>query len=169
MIELKFGVPTQKRTKKEEKYPNLAVITMHAWGGKGTSKKFELNPKASIALGVEEDGDHAVAVSFAEGNIYIVKATGEEDENYKLTKGTPRSFSNSRVYDYFQKFLSLDNTKDNEFILEQVEGADYNGGGVFILNKVVEGSATEESVAEILENNDPQQEEESVNDENILA
>lgn len=167
MIELKFGVPTKTRAKREEKYPNTPVVVMHAWGGKGTSKKFELNAKASEVLGVIEDGDHALAISFSEGKIYVVKASGSEDETYKLTKGTPRSFSNSRVYDYFQKFLSLDNTNDNEFVLDRVPDTDYNGGGVFVLERTDAVNAAAELVEE--SNEEPQQEEESVNDENILA
>lgn len=119
MIELKFGVPTQARAKKEEKYPNEAVVTMLEWKGKGTAKKFEFNKKAEELLGFTEDS--AVAISFMEGKIYLVKATGEEEETYKLTKNSPRSFSNSKVYEYFQKFKNLDVSKDNEFLLKTGE------------------------------------------------
>jgi hypothetical protein len=115
MIELKFGVPTQARAKKEEKFPENAVVTMLEWKGKGTAKKFEFNKKAEELLGFEEES--SIAISFMEGNIYLVKAMGTEDESYKLTKGSPRSFSNARVYEYFEKFKTLDVSKDNEFEL----------------------------------------------------
>jgi hypothetical protein len=115
---LNFGVPSQ-RARKEEKYPNQAVVTMTAYKGKGTAKKFEFNKKACEALFLEDGSE--VSISFHEGNILIVNTTGQEVENYKVTKGNPRSFSNAKVYEYFTKFLSLSNDVENEFSLEALQ------------------------------------------------
>jgi hypothetical protein len=148
MIELKFGVPTKARSTKEEKYPNTAVITMLEHKGKGTAKKFELNKKASEILGVNED-EASVAISFMEGKVYMVKANGSEEESYKLTKNSPKSFSNSKVYDYFHKFLNLNTSQDNEFLVTEVSDSSYGEGKIYELSSMFTENNQEESTEEV--------------------
>lgn len=141
MIELKFGVPSQ-RARKTEKYPETAVVTMLAYKGKGTSKKFEFNKKAEEVLGLTEGA--CIAVSYNEGKVLFVNATGQDIESYKLTKNSPKTFSNAKVHDYTKTFLGVDDSVDNEFKLEDI-GAEYNNYPVFSLANIADTTQEDES------------------------
>lgn len=117
-----FGKPLERGASKE-KY-EFPVLTMEAWRGKGTAKRFALNKAASELL-VGESA--SVGFVFQEEAIYLANTTDTNaKESYEVTKGTPRTFSNAKIYDYIVKTLELDNSVDNEFNLEQLNDTLYN-------------------------------------------
>jgi hypothetical protein len=161
-MNLDFGVPLQ-RTKKEEKYPDKAVITMLAYQGKGTSRKFEFNTKACELLNLTSEESNEVALSFTEGKIFVVNATGKDIDSYKMTKSSPKSFSNSRAYDYVAKFLGdLDVSIEREFNVNPVgDGAAYNDAPICRMEMIEEekilDQIVEESIQQSENNEEPQE------------
>jgi hypothetical protein len=127
MLELKFGLPKQRQGK-VEKYPDTPVITMQEYKGKGYSKKFEFNAKAQELLNLNDDECY-VAIDYT--NKCIVKVNGDEPTALRLTKNSPKSFSNSKVYDYFIKNYELNAEVENELFLTSAN-QDYNGNSVYL-------------------------------------
>lgn len=142
MSNIVFGVPNT-RTKKEEKYPGLAVVTLKATQ-KGHAKKFEFNTQSSDDMMFHDDSK--VSVSFIDGEIFLVNTTECDDivEKYKLTKGTPKSFSNSKVYSHAVKMLDLNESIDNEFVISVMEDADFEGNSLFKMTKIDLSTESEE-------------------------
>lgn len=133
---MNFGVPSQRATKKAEKYPNQAVLTVGIDGGKGTSRAMSLNSKAVEALGLPEEGA-VVAFGFdvvpaGQENAgdctasYIMNGNQEgipDAIKMRVTKGNPRKISEKRTYEYLsKKAFTLNNSVENEFLLEKVAG-----------------------------------------------
>ena len=121
--ELVFGIPTQ-RSKKEEKYPNEAVLTMLAEGEKGTAKKIDINTYAVEQLEFKLDGNDKANFAFTmegeEKAVYFANTSNiENPSNINVTKQA--TFSNKRMYEYLAKVFELDTTKDNEFLLSNIE------------------------------------------------
>ena len=146
MIELQFGVPSQRRTV-EEKHADKAVITLEAWKGKGTSKKFSLNKNATELLMLEEEATISFSFNVVDRVVMILNSTGLDIDSIKVTKTKPRSMSNSKTYDFFTKFLNLNNEIDNEFELEVVDEVLFEGRPLFSirnLNEVVENVEVKE-------------------------
>lgn len=131
-MNIEFGVPSQ-RSKKEEKYPAQVVLTVLAVAEKkGSSKKIAFNKAAIRELGFSDSSK--VSVSFAGERIFVVNTTDLDlSESYGITKGSPRTFSNSKVYGYISKVKNLDNSVDNDFELTKIEG-DYDGKDIYELN-----------------------------------
>jgi hypothetical protein len=122
--ELVFGIPTV-RSKKEEKYPNDAVLTMLAVGEKGTAKKIDINTFAVEQLEFLLDGNDKANFAFTmvdnEQKVFFANtSTMENPTNINVTKQA--TFSNKKMYEYLAKVFELDTSIDNELILNQVEG-----------------------------------------------
>ena len=135
-MNITFGVPSARTIKKEEKFPDISVVTMKATQ-KGFAKKLEFNAMAVKEMDLENE-DSKVSVSFSEDKIILVNTTKCSDlvEKYNLTKGTPKSFSNSKVYSHISKVLELNEEVDNEFIARKMEGSDFEGNPLFNLEVI---------------------------------
>lgn len=115
---MKFGIPKQGRSKKEEKYPETPVMTMDVEGKKGTARKIIFNNKACELMGLDEK-EATVAFSF-DGGIYVANGQQSlipEDHEIKVTKNSPRRISDKNTYTYIAKVLDLDTSVENEFKL----------------------------------------------------
>lgn len=114
-----FGVPTHKREARQEKYPDLPVLTMLPTPDvSGGNCKFELNPKLVELLGLELNGEEFVSISVQpEGEgIYTARlavTTGRDVSQYKVRKNM--SFSDKRMHYYMLDKLNLDGSVSNEF------------------------------------------------------
>ena len=151
MLELNenmFGKPDE-RTRKVEKY-DFAVLTMEKFHGKGTARKFVFNKAATALLGLGEES--SVGFVFQEGNTYLANTTGiNAKESYNVTKGSPKSFSNSKIFDYVAKKFNVEELvrlEDVEYTLTTVNDTEYNGYPVLAVNRLTETEATEEVVEE---------------------
>lgn len=120
---MNFGIPKSRgANRKNDFHPNVPAIRMVALTAEGVSRKFLLNSKAAEMLGISKQGKgedpYYVSLSF-DGGIYIVNSTGIADvEQYRITKNTPYSFSNKRLYEYFLKNIEgLTEGVDNDFAL----------------------------------------------------
>lgn len=111
----KFGIPS-KKNKRQEKYPNLSVITMVEQPDSNGAYKFSLNKNAIRELNYHLDGEEQVSFAFDECDIYISNTSNTEHTGYRVAK--QGSFSNVKLYGYIKDLLGLDTTKVNEFILE---------------------------------------------------
>ena len=139
--ELVFGVPTV-RSKQEEKYPDMGVITMLADAGKGTSKKLDLNTFLVDELELKLDGNDMVNFAFTmeEGEkvVYFANTTHiENPSNIRVTKQA--TLSNKKMYDYLAKVFDLDTTVDNELLISEISA------GVGKVNVLVNDTNTSES------------------------
>lgn len=151
---MNFGVPNQRRKKKEELFPTRPVLTINAMKGTGTARSMTLNTKATELLNLPEEG--AVATfSFDVNdqtqeceNSYIVNANHDNIPDFakiRVTKGAPRKMSEKRTYEYIsEKAFKLDNNVDNHFEIEfshELEGIKY-----FKITPLVETKQQEEEV-----------------------
>jgi len=116
---MNFGVPSQ-RVKREEEFPNNAILTIGIDGGKGTSRQMSFNKLASDVLRLDDKSQ--VAFSFNPDtceaylvNTDIVKAAASN--GIRVTKGTPRKISHKKTYNYFTKLQSIDTSVENHFEL----------------------------------------------------
>ena len=147
---LVFGIPTQ-RSKKEEKYPETAVLTMYAEGEKGTAKKVDINTFAAEALEFKLDGNDTCNFAFImEGDtrvVYFANTSAiDNPTNINVTKQA--TFSNKKMYEYLAKVFELDTTKDNEFLLSCEDG---NVARVSVIAETVEETPI---ILESIEDND---------------
>lgn len=125
---MQFGIPTQRRTTKEEKFPGTPVLTIGIDGGKGTSKSMYLNNTAVETLGLSKEGatiafafelsenkQDCVSVGITNGNHTAIP----DHTRIKVTKGNPRKVSEKRTYEYLSsKAFTLDNSIENHFELQ---------------------------------------------------
>ena len=124
---MQFGIPTQRRTTKEEKFPGTPVLTIGIDGGKGTSKSMYLNNTAVETLGLPKEGatiafafdlsenkQECISVGITNGNHTAIP----DHTRIKVTKGNPRKVSEKRTYEYLSsKAFTLDNSIENHFQL----------------------------------------------------
>lgn len=159
MLNLVFGIPqSTTRGASKEKYTDKAVLTMLLDKGKKTAKKFEFNKLASELLGLGDES--SVSISFSEGNIFIVNSTSVEGvPGYTVTKNAPKSFSNSKMYDYITTFLGLSNDVDNEFELTAFNDQMYNNAP--ICKVTLMSNQDVEEVVEVQEDTETQSVEET--------
>lgn len=145
-----FGIPSIT-SKKQEKYPDMGVITLLADAGKGTSKKLDLNTYLVEALALKLDGEDSVNFAFVmDGNekvVYFANTTNMENPtNMRVTKtGT---VSNKKMYDYLAKVFELDTTKDNELLVSNIQGT---AGKVSVLIEATEIQESELASADLIE------------------
>jgi hypothetical protein len=149
--ELVFGIPTM-RSKQEEKYPDLAVITMLADAGKGTSKKLDLNTNLVETLELKLDGNDMVNFAFTmeegERAIYFAVTTHIDNPgNLRVTKQA--TVSNKRMYEYLAKVFELDTTVDNELLISDISAG--VGRVSVIANNVVAEDTTQEQESALAE------------------
>lgn len=122
-----FGKPDE-RIKRVEKY-DFAVLTMCKFEGKGTSRKFVFNKAATELLGLDTDNTATVGFVFQEGQVYLANTTGTNASGYGVTKGMPKSFSDSKVYSFLAKNWGIEDTlnrEDVELKLTQLNEATFN-------------------------------------------
>lgn len=135
-----FGVPNL-RLKKEEKYPDMGVLTMLPLEKKGGGRKIELNSKAIELLGIDtQDENNRIAFSFSPGTtkIYIANRTGEKTKSdIKVTK--QESVSDKRYYEYIKKLLGfeVEGQEAVELKLTNVVG-NYNNNPVYEVELLIE-------------------------------
>jgi len=131
-----FGVPS-KVVRKQEKYPDMDVLTMNAKPEvKGAAHKFKLNKKAIETYGFIP-GESTVSVAFIDNKVYICNSTlipGVEDKDkYNLTlEGT---FSNAKAFNAIAEALNLDTSVENEFRLAIVLKADITLGKLDLITE----------------------------------
>lgn len=136
---MNFGVPSQRRKGKQERFPNKPVLTLGISGGAGTSRKMFLNKSAVETLGLPEEGA-VVAFSFELNEektecLSVSIANGNNDNvpdyaRIRVTKSNPRSISQKKTYEYISgKAFQLDNSVENHFhlttssVIQEEEGA----------------------------------------------
>ena len=122
--ELVYGIPTL-RSKKEEKYPTTAILTMLAEGEKGTAKKLDINTYAVEQLEFKLDGKDTANFAFnmEDGKkvVYFANTSNiENPTNINVTKQA--TFSNKKMYEYLAKVFELDTTQVNELVISEIEG-----------------------------------------------
>ena len=133
--EMVFGIPTLQ-SKKREKYPDTAVLTILAAGDKGTARKIDINTFGVDALELKLDGNDYVNFAFNMENgekvVYFANTTHiENPSNIRVTKQA--TFANKKMYDYLAKVFDLDVTKDVELFLTDISA----GVGKVVLNNNV--------------------------------
>jgi hypothetical protein len=145
--ELVFGIPTM-RSKQEEKYPDLAVITMLADAGKGTSKKLDLNTNLVETLELKLDGNDMVNFAFTmeeeQRAIYFAVTTHIDNPgNLRVTKQA--TVSNKRMYEYLAKVFELDTTVDNELLISDISAG---VGRVVVVPSVIANNVVAEDTTQ---------------------
>lgn len=159
---MNFGVPSQRRKGKVEKFPTRPVLTLGIDGGAGTSRKMFLNKAAVERLGLPEEGA-VIAFSFDMNEtqteclaVNVCNANNENIPDYakiRVTKSNPRSISEKKTYEYISnKTFDLDNSVENHF--ELIASENETAEGFPILSKlelIVEGSETTTKEEEVLE------------------
>lgn len=112
-----FGVPSQRRSTKVEKYTTPVATMVIAEEKKARSILF--NEAAVTALGLPED-KAKIAFSF-DGGIFVINGDSDpnipEEVKINVTKLEPRKVSDKRTYEYIIKKLELDDQNENEFDL----------------------------------------------------
>ena len=68
---MNFGVPSL-RVKREETFPNNAILTIGIDGGKGTSRQMSFNKLASEVLGLDDKSQVAFSFNPETREAYIV-------------------------------------------------------------------------------------------------
>lgn len=139
-----FGKPDE-RTRRVEKY-DFPVLTMEKFHGKGTSRRFVFNKAAAALLNLGEES--TVGFVFQEGNTYLANTTGvATKESYGVTKGTPKSFSNGKIFDYVAKKFDVAERvllEDIEYTLTQLNDTEYNGHPVLQVSLLQEDAVVVE-------------------------
>lgn len=155
---MQFGIPTQRRTTKEEKFPGTPVLTIGIDGGKGTSKSMYLNNTAVETLGLSKEGatiafafelsenkQDCVSVGITNGNHTAIP----DHTRIKVTKGNPRKVSEKRTYEYLSsKAFALDNSIENHFELQASSINEEGAPVVFTLVPYGQTETKTESVEE---------------------
>lgn len=138
------GVPkTQNR--KVELYPDTAVMTVSYTGEKGAGRKFSFNTKATELLSLEENS--AIAFDFNAKAI----ANVDFESAFTVSKNKPYSFNDRKLFEYFVKNESANETGNTEYVLSAVDDIKV---ATFSLMKYykdeVEVDVVEESEAEMV-------------------
>jgi hypothetical protein len=138
---MEFGVPSKQRVK-VEKYPELAVLTLHPHAGAKTSRKIEFNAKAYEVLGLKEGENNHVAFSFDTNNPnlnMIINANDfKMDAALKIAKNG--ILSNKPHYNEIKSRFNVTDADTLELTIVE-SGKEYKGHQVYRL-------ATVESVEE---------------------
>lgn len=128
MKKYRFGVqPKRDSSRKEEKYPDRAIITMGINQGKGTARKFYISKKASELLNFSGTGDEVVAFAIDEhNNIHLANLTDATSEEVKREATTFRvtktfTFSDVKSYKHLKITLKLNDSVENYFELGEVD------------------------------------------------
>ena len=112
MEDVKWGVPSQARAKKVEKY-NTPVVTMVALEKKGASRKFVFNKAAREALKLT-GGDSHIGFGFLPEDKTILIANFKKETGTTFTVTKSFSVRDKRTYEYIGKLLGFDTAIDNE-------------------------------------------------------
>ena len=119
-MELNFKVDPKGGSKKEELYPDKAVLTiLKKPEEKGKTFRFSLNKRAAEELKLSEEDN----VSFAtneHGDLMLVNVRDKDVPN-KLRVTKSHTFSNKKMYEYVAALLTLNCSIDNNLELEFVE------------------------------------------------
>lgn len=164
---MNFGVPSQRRKGKAEKFPGKPVLTLGIDGGVGTSRKMFLNKAAVERLGLPDEGA-VIAFTFDMNEtktecigVNICNANNANIPDYakiRVTKNNPRSISEKKTYEYIStKAFQLDNSVENHFQLFDSPVITEEGLPVLSnLQLITEGSTTTDEVNETAQAFEPQ-------------
>lgn len=135
-----FGIPPQ-RQRREEKYPDKAVVTMAVHPEKHGAFKFRFNKATVAELNLDFEGEKRPVVSFGfnDNKVYIANTTGQEVQAYEVSKNNC-GVSSRPIYKFTEKYLNLDTTVENEF--ELIDASNVQEG-LYELRPLVQ--ATEEA------------------------
>ena len=138
-MEIEFGVPgsysARTPKKKEEKYPDTPVLTMHAAPTEAKKAfRFELNTKGQELLGlkgndVAKGASEHIAFSFkVKGHLLLINISDTPDaakQKGSIRFGKTGTFADKTSHEFLSKQLSLDVTGDNEFELVHIAHNQY--------------------------------------------
>lgn len=145
MEDVKWGVPSQAKAKKVEKY-DTPVVTMAALSKKGANRKLSFNKAAREALNLV-GGETNIAFGF-NGENSICISTFKKPDAYTFVINKGFGLRDKRTFEYISKILELDSKLENElhFHKEELEDQVYlNYVSYTNADKVVTVLAVEES------------------------
>jgi len=121
MEDVKWGVPSQAKAKKVEKY-DTPVVTMAALNKKGANRKLSFNKAAREALNLV-GGETNIAFGF-NGENSICISTFKKPDAYTFVINKGFGLRDKRTFEYISKILELDSKLENELHFHKEESED---------------------------------------------
>lgn len=153
---MEFGVPRRREaSSNNEKYENLAVITISEFKGKGTGRTITLNKKAIEGLGIDFEKEARISFSFnsLDESVVIANTTGLEGvAGVKLAK-TSKSSSDKAYFEAIKKNFNVKLEDEVEFLM--TAGEEFNGNKTFKLSILAATTVMESTVEEASEETAP--------------
>jgi hypothetical protein len=134
---MEFGVPRRREAgSSNEKFENVAVLTVSEFKGKGTGRTLSLNKKAIEVLGIDFEKEE-VLISFSfnkiENTVSIANTTGLEGMSGVRLAKTSKSVSDKSYFEAIKANFGVKVEDAAEFLLTDTKN-EFNGKPVLSLS-----------------------------------